>query len=351
MNSGVIVEGLRGRRVLLTGHTGFKGAWLATWLGHLGAEVHGLALDPLAGSLYERAGVKASMASDNRGDIRDPEVVRQVMVATQPELVLHLAAQPLVRDSYQRPIHTFETNVMGTAYVLEAARSAKATAVLVITTDKVYRNEEVLWGYREPDALGGDDPYSASKAAAEVVTHAMRSVMPSTAVGTARAGNVIGGGDVAEDRLLPDLFRDMDRGTPTRIRNPAAVRPWQHVLDSLHGYLLLAERLLRGDACKAWNIGPHSHDLMTVAEVATAVCGILPGTASWEPEGGTHPHEAGLLLLDSTLMRSQIGWQPMLSTRQAIEWTVEWEVAVRSGTTPIDATLRQLERFETLLSD
>lgn len=341
---------LAGKRVLLTGHTGFKGAWLSLLLSRLGAEVHGIALDPIEGALFTVADVSSVLASDIRMDIRARADVGTAVRDVQPDLVFHLAAQPLVRESYATPIETFETNVLGTLHVVEAAHVAGARGVLVITTDKVYRNEEVFWGYRETDALGGDDPYSASKACTEIATHAMRSVAADLPIATARAGNVLGGGDVSADRLVPDLFRSAASGVVTPIRNPASVRPWQHVLDPLWGYVLIAERLLLGECARGWNLGPDSNDLMTVGEVADTVCALLGGDAAWMQDGDEHPHEAGLLLLDSTLARLELGWVPRLDARATLRWSVEWERGRRAGSDPRALTEADIDRYLDLVA-
>jgi CDP-glucose 4,6-dehydratase len=341
---------LSGRRVLLTGHTGFKGAWLALLLARLGAEVNGLALDPIEGALFTKANVAAVLASDHRVDIRSRDAVEATIRDVRPDFVFHLAAQPLVRESYVMPLETFDTNVMGTLHVLNAARTVGARGVLVITTDKVYRNEEVFWGYREPDALGGDDPYSASKACAEIATHAMRGVAPDLPIATARAGNVLGGGDVSADRLVPDLFRGSAVGEVTQIRNPGSVRPWQHVLDPLWGYVLIAEGLLRGECRRGWNLGPDSNDLMTVGQVADTVCGLLEGDAAWAQDGDDHPHEAGLLLLDSTLARLELDWVPRIDARATLRWSVEWEQGFRQGADARALTEADIDRYLDLVA-
>ena len=290
-----------------------------------------MALDPVDGSLFSATGVGDHLSGDYRVDVRNRGKVVSTIVEIAPDLVFHLAAQPLVRESYAVPVETFHTNVMGTIHVLEGAKAAGALGVLVITTDKVYRNEEVYWGYRESDALGGNDPYSASKACAELAAHAMRSVLPGLPIATARAGNVLGGGDVSPDRLLPDLFRSTGIGKATSIRNPRSVRPWQHVLDPLWGYVLIAEQLIDGRAAEGWNLGSDVNDLMTVGDVASLVCELMGPESYWVVDTDEHLNEAGLLLLDSTLARIRLGWVPRLNAREAIVWTVNWELARRAG--------------------
>lgn len=322
----------RGRRVLLTGHTGFKGAWLATWLAGMGAHVHGFSLEPPSQpNLFELAKVAGVLAADTRADLRDADAVARCLRQSGAEIVLHLAAQSLVRTSYAEPLPTFATNVMGTAHVLEAARHCPdVRAVLIVTTDKCYENREWVYPYRENDPLGGHDPYSASKAAAEIVTASWRSSFaPSSRqnIASARAGNVIGAGDWALDRLLPDCFRAFARGEPVTLRNPQAVRPWQHVLEPLAGYLVLAEHLCSesGGACaRSWNFGPDTASFATVGEIAlmAARCWGVNATVKLEAKGG-QPHEAGLLALDSSLARIRLGWRPRWSLERTLEATAE----------------------------
>ena len=348
----------RQKRVLVTGHTGFKGAWLALWLEHLGAEVTGLALAPTTEpNLYEIADLTGSMTSI-LGDIRDRGTVAEAIDRSKAEIVLHLAAQSLVRYSYREPLETFSTNVMGTAKVLDAARASSSVRSLVaVTTDKCYENLESDRGYREEDRLGGYDPYAASKACAElVISSYRRSYFESgerrIALASARAGNVIGGGDWAEDRLLPDLLRGIAQGQSVAIRSPVAVRPWQHVLEPLDGYLTLAEALHRdGDsAAEAWNFGPGEDDLLTVAEVAGYLAESWGDGASWHVDGGEHPHETRFLRLDSRKARQRLAWSPRLTTRQALDWTVEWHRTHLAGGNMRQTTLQQIAEYESLLS-
>ena len=347
-----------GRDVLVTGHTGFKGGWLSLWLNSLGARVHGYALEPPTDpNLFQAARVDSILASDTRANVADLGRLRSVFSNTKPSVVFHLAAQPLVRESYNDPLGTFATNVMGTAHVLEAARAAESVrAIVVVTTDKVYLNHEQGQPYRETDPLGGHDPYSASKAAAEIVAASYRaSFFDATKasgahVATVRAGNVIGGGDWAVDRLIPDCLRAFATGEPVCLRFPDAVRPWQHVLEPLAGYLALAEELLGPDPARyasAWNFGPDKTGEATVREVAlhTAQCwgkDAIVKTA----EGAEHPHEAGLLRLDSTMARTIIGWSPRWSLLKAVESTVAWHQASLTGANMADVSLRQIREYE-----
>ncbi|HET9275464.1 MAG TPA: CDP-glucose 4,6-dehydratase [Gemmatimonadales bacterium] len=324
----------RGRRVFLTGHTGFKGAWLALWLERLGARVTGYALPPEEGrpSLFEAAGIAGGI--DSRfGDIRDVDALSAAMRAAEPDVVLHLAAQALVRRSYAEPLATYATNVMGTAHLLEACRSLPSVrAVVVVTSDKCYENREWPHAYREPDPMGGHDPYSSSKGCAELVTAAYRASFfgrpDAPAIASARAGNVIGGGDWAEDRLVPDLIRGLGRNEPVPIRSPGATRPWQHVLEPLRGYLVLAERLVsdpRG-AAEAWNFGPNDRSVVTVRVLAEAVAREWGGGGGdlRFGTGGDALHEATFLGLDWGKARARLGWSPLLGLEEAVEMTVGW---------------------------
>ena len=346
----------QGKRVFLTGHTGFKGTWLALWLRRLGADVTGFALPPDHPSLAEDAGIEHRITSI-RGDIRDRAALAGAFEATNPEIVLHLAAQALVRLSYQQPVETFATNVMGTAHVLEAARQAPCVRALVsVTTDKCYENREWVWPYRETDALGGHDPYSASKACAELVTAAWRRSFlslerpgkPLLAVATARAGNVIGGGDWSLDRLVPDCVRAFAAGQTVQIRSPHATRPWQHVLEPLCGYLLLAERLWTAgqNFAEAWNFGPAMDDVQPVSTVVQLLAQAWGGDATWHISEGPHPHEAGFLAVDPSLARKRLGWRPRLQLESALEWTGRWYRQHAAGTDAARLVAADIERYE-----
>lgn len=324
----------RGRSVLVTGHTGFKGCWLSLWLERLGARVAGYALaPPTTPSLFELVGAEAT-TRHHTGDILDFEALLRTFDACRPEIVLHLAAQALVRESYRNPLATIATNVTGTANVLEAARRTPSVgAVVVVTSDKCYENREWLWPYREGEALGGSDPYSASKACAEIVTAAWRRSFPrdGLAIGSARAGNVIGGGDWAAERLVPDALAAWSGGAPLVVRAPHAVRPWQHVLEPLHGYLLLAQRLFQHEAEDAWNFGPSDGDMVTVAQLLDRLaCHWGPG-ATWTADTDPHPPEASLLRLDSSRARAHLGWHPVWQLDEALARTVGWHRAWLSG--------------------
>ncbi|MCU7239303.1 CDP-glucose 4,6-dehydratase [Pseudomonas peradeniyensis] len=326
-----------GRRVFLTGHSGFKGGWLGLWLSQLGAEVYGYSLAPdTQPALHQNARLNECMAGEF-ADIRDAGHLVRSLQAFRPEVVLHLAAQPLVRESYRTPADTYATNVTGTLNLLEAVRQCDTVrAVLVVTSDKCYENREWFWPYREQDALGGHDPYSSSKACVELLCASWRDSFlreRGVALATARAGNVIGGGDWSADRLLPDILRAWDADETLTLRYPGAVRPWQHVLDPLHGYLLLAQALVeRGQAvAQAWNFGPDSQGTATVGEVVQAMAGLWPGEARWTVESLGQPHEAGLLTLDSSRARQLLGWRPRWGLPQALQRTLEWHRAWRDG--------------------
>ncbi|MCE1236226.1 MAG: CDP-glucose 4,6-dehydratase [Hyphomicrobiales bacterium] len=329
----------RGRRVFLTGHTGFKGAWLTLWLHAMGAEVYGYALDaPTTPSLWDLADVGA-VCRDHRGDVRDLEAVTAAMQAFDPQIVFHLAAQSLVRPSYAAPVETYATNVMGTIHVLEAARRcAVLRAVVVVTSDKCYENREWVWGYREIDPLGGHDPYSSSKGAAEIVTHAYAASFFGAAdgplVATARAGNVIGGGDWAIDRLVPDIVAAFREDRAPEIRSPDSVRPWQHVLEPLSGYLDLAEALVtRGrDVAGAWNFGPPPEAVRSVREIADAMAALWGEGRTWrDASRADAPHEATLLQLDSAKARTRLGWTSRWRFDEALAATVDWYRALDAG--------------------
>lgn len=350
----------KGRRVFLTGHTGFKGGWLALWLAQMGAQVRGYALDPSTEpNLFFTARVGEGL-EDFRGDLRDRATLDRAMREFEPEVVFHLAAQPLVRRSYADPLETYSTNVMGTAHVLESIRTIDSVrAVVVVTTDKCYLNREWEWGYRENEQLGGYDPYSSSKACAEILSASYRSsyfhpdryASHRVALATARAGNVIGGGDWSEDRLLPDLIRGFVSGVPTLIRNPAAVRPWQHVLEPVAGYIALAERLLAGQVefADAWNFGPWDDDAWPVERIADAMVKRWGGGASWTTDHAEKVHEAGYLKLDSSKARARLKWEPRLRLQTALEWLVDWYQAWNSEAEMHEFTVGQIGRYASLL--
>jgi CDP-glucose 4,6-dehydratase len=346
----------KGRRVLLTGHTGFKGAWLTLWLEKLGAQVTGYSLAP-AGEPSMFALVHAGRDQKASQDVRDLASLRRVVESTQPEVILHLAAQALVRKSYDEPVETYATNVMGTVHLLEAARASKALrSIVVVTSDKCYDNREWPWGYRETDPMGGFDPYSNSKGCAELVAsawrnsyfHPARHAEHGVGLATARAGNVIGGGDWSADRLVPDLLRAFGAGTAAPIRNRNAVRPWQHVLEPLHGYMMLAERLATEGArwAEGWNFGPADSDAKPVSWIADALAREWGNGARWADDGGNHPHEAAWLKLDCSKARQQLGWLPRWNLSRALRAIVEWQQAHQRGEDMRQVSLRQIEAYE-----
>ncbi|HEY6886273.1 MAG TPA: CDP-glucose 4,6-dehydratase [Solirubrobacter sp.] len=337
----------RGKRVLLTGHTGFKGSWLALWLASMGAEVTGFSdIVPTEPSLFELARV-GSDVRDLRGDVRDFEAVSQAVAGA--EIVLHLAAQPIVRRSFVAPRETYEVNVMGTVNVFEAARSAEGVrAVINVTSDKCYENREWEWAYREDEPMGGHDPYSSSKGASELVTSAWRRSF-GLPLASARAGNVIGGGDWGADRLIPDVMRAAVAGAPVEIRNPGATRPWQHVLNPLSGYLVLAQALWSDvEAATAWNFGPPEGEAKPVSWIVERLDALWPGGLRWEHDAGEHPHEATYLKVDSSRARARLGWAPRWGLERTLEAVVEWYAALRDGADMRAVTLAQLEAFNTL---
>jgi len=332
---------------LVTGHTGFKGTWLTMLLTQAGHEVSGLALDPIQGALFERTDGASLVQADHRIDVRDATAVQATITQLQPDVVVHLAAQPLVRESYIDPRGTFDTNVWGTVNVLEAiGKTDSVQATLIVTTDKVYRNDGRSVGYVESDPLGGHDPYSASKAMADLATQSWRASYPGSPVAIARAGNVIGGGDVSPDRLMPDLLAGFASGRSVGIRSPHAIRPWQHVLDCLQGYLLLIDQMLQTGIEDEWNFGPSPDAFLTVADVANAAVERWGEGASWHIDDADQPREASTLTLDATKARESLGWRDRLSTQDAIQWTVDWEKAVRKGEEPLQVTLDQIEAFQ-----
>ena len=320
----------QGKRVFLTGHTGFKGSWLSLWLQSMGAELHGLALQPpTTPALFDEARVGLGMQSAI-GDIRDYPTVLGAMQACKPDIIIHMAAQPLVRHSYKAPVETYATNVMGTVHVLEAARHVGTVRAIVnVTTDKCYENKEWFWGYREDETMGGYDPYSNSKGCSELVTSAYRNSFfqqNGIALASARAGNVIGGGDWAADRLVPDILRALERSEPVVIRNPNATRPWQHVLEPLSGYLMLAERLyIDGQVfAEGWNFGPRDADARPVRWIVEHMVNAWGDSASWRLDNGNHLHEANYLKLDISKAKAKINWQPRWHLDMALASIVDW---------------------------
>jgi len=341
-------------RYLITGHTGFKGAWLAMWLASSGNHVCGFALDPVPGALFEAARVTELLELDVRADVRDAAAVVRAVERAAPEVIVHMAAQPLVRESYLSPRLTVETNVLGTLNVLEAARSVGGVrGHVVVTTDKVYRNDGRTQGYVEGDPLGGHDPYSASKAMADLLAQSWALSLDGPPTAVARAGNVIGGGDVSPDRLVPDLVRSFEAGRVPELRHPEALRPWQHVLDCLNGYLMLADVLVAGGSPASpgepWNFGPDL-PLVTVADLSALVAALWGGAPAPRQAGPSEFRESSVLSLDSTKARRELGWESLLSFDVAVEWTVEWYRAVHDGADARDQTLRQLERYRELAS-
>lgn len=346
----------QGKRVFLTGHTGFKGSWLSMWLHALGANVTGYALEPPTDpSLFDLARV-GELITSVIADVRDLERLKEALLAAAPEVVIHMAAQPLVRDSYKIPVETYATNLMGTVHLLEAVRSTPTVrAVVNVTTDKVYENREWVWGYRENEALGGYDPYSNSKGCSELVTAAYRSSYfnpedygrHGVAVASARAGNVIGGGDWAADRLIPDIVRAVLAGETVRVRHPHAIRPWQHVLEPLSGYLLLAQRLYEEGTRYGggWNFGPHEKDARPVQWLVQRFCERWEEGAAYELDPGEHPHEAHCLKLDCSKASLELGWQPRWGLEQALESIVAWTRSYRDGKDLRGECMRQITTY------
>ena len=341
----------RGKRVFLTGHTGFKGSWLSLWLQSLGAQVCGLALAPPSEpNLFTVAKVGAAMESVI-GDIRDLATMQRAMSAFKPDIVIHMAAQPLVRLSYSEPVQTYATNVMGTVHVLEAARNVASVRCIVnVTTDKCYENREWIWGYREDEPMGGHDPYSNSKGCSELVTSAYRRSFfqkAGVALASARAGNVIGGGDWADDRLIPDILRAFERNEPVRIRNPHSTRPWQHVLEPLSGYLRLAEHLWDGgqDFAEGWNFGPRDEDARPVQWIVEHMVQAWGQNASWHQEAGDHPHEAHYLKLDISKARQHLGWQPRWNLEIALQEILHWHKAWLANADMHKLCLAQIQQY------
>jgi CDP-glucose 4,6-dehydratase len=346
----------RGRKVFMTGHTGFKGGWLSLWLQSLGAELTGFSLEPATDpGLFKVANVAHGMTS-LIGDIREGESLMRAMKDARPDVVIHMAAQPLVRYSYDQPVETYSTNVMGTVHLLEAVRAVSSVrSVVIVTSDKCYENKEWLWGYRENEPMGGYDPYSNSKGCAELVVSAYRSSYFNSAtyekhgvaIASARAGNVIGGGDWAANRLVPDILRSLEASQPVEIRNPHAVRPWQHVLEPLMGYLMLAEKLHETgtEFAEGWNFGPNEEDAKPVSWIVEKLTEQWGNGASWVLDGQDHPHEAHYLKLDCSKAKARIGWHPRLNIELAIKNIIVWHRAYLACEDMRELTLNQINNF------
>lgn len=334
---------------LITGHTGFKGSWMTVLLKELGHKVSGLSLEPLPGSLFEVGDLAVLLEHDIRGDIRDLGVVRVALATVQPDVVIHLAAQPLVLTSYEDPIGTYNTNVMGTLHVLKAiSETPSVQASLIITTDKVYKNVNRVEGYTEDEPLGGDDPYSASKAMADIMAQSWIKSFPGSPIAIARAGNVIGGGDVSPARLLPDLLNAIFSGTDIQLRNPDAVRPWQHVLDCVYGYYILVEELLEGKGLGQWNFGPGPESFVSVSKVVTDAQTYSGLEASWKRVDAPR-HEAQLLALDSAKAMAQLNWVNQLPYPVCLHWTMDWEHQRRGSLASLQITQAQIEKYLKLI--
>jgi CDP-glucose 4,6-dehydratase len=345
-----------GKRVLITGHTGFKGGWLSLWLQHLGAEVIGYALQPPTNpSLFEAANLEKHITSI-RGNILDRESLADTFEEYKPEIVFHLAAQPIVRKSYTEPIDTFNTNIMGTVNLLDVVRTSKNVKVVVnVTSDKCYENKEWAWGYRETEPMGGHDPYSCSKGCSELITNSFRKSFFSeenTYLASARAGNVIGGGDWAEDRLVPDIMKSLSNNQFPVIRNPYAIRPWQHVLEPLSGYMLLAEKLWNGGQkyAEGWNFGPENENIITVSELLNKLMNQwgINDEAACALDDSVQPHEAQLLKLDSSKAKYRLNWSQTLTLDQTLGWTVDWYQAFMNHADMYKFTMSQIEAYERL---
>ena len=342
----------KNRKVLITGHTGFKGSWLSLWLQNMGAQVIGVSLEPpTSPSLYNQAKVSECMIS-LRADIRDLDKMNAIFHEYKPEIVFHLAAQPLVRYSYNEPVETYQTNVMGTLHILEAIRNIDTVrSAVMITTDKCYENREWEWGYRESDPMGGHDPYSSSKGCAELLIDSYRKSFfeknGSTAIASVRAGNVIGGGDWAEDRLIPDIIRAVESDEDVHIRNPNAIRPWQHVLEPLSGYIELAEKLFESkqEFADAWNFGPEDKDVKPVQWIVEKIINIWGNDAAWSVDNGEHPHEANYLKLDCSKAHTKLNWWPKWSLDVALEKIIEWHKAEQNNSDMKQFTLEQIESY------
>lgn len=349
----------KGKKVFITGHTGFKGSWLCLWLHVLGADVTGYALNPpTKPNLFDLCGI-GSLVKSLIADVRDGESLQREMISAVPDVVIHMAAQSLVRESYRKPAETYDVNVMGTVNLFEAVRVCRTVkAVLNVTTDKCYENKEWVWGYREIEPLGGYDPYSTSKACSELVTASYRDSFFNPAaydfhgvvVASARAGNAIGGGDWATDRLVPDCFRSLLKGEKIAIRNPHAIRPWQHVLETLNGYLMLARKLFEGAVhfSGGWNFGPNDYDAKSVEWVVKRICDKWGENASYIIDTGNCLHEAGYLRLDCSKAKSLLGWQPLWRLEKAIDSVIEWMLSYKEGKDVKGVCLRQIEEYSNI---
>jgi CDP-glucose 4,6-dehydratase len=347
----------KNKRVFVTGHTGFKGSWLSLWLNSMGANVTGYALNPpTEPSLYEKICEIDQLVNSNIGDVRDYQSLYNAMSEAQPEIVIHMAAQPLVRDSYKNPVDTYSINVMGTVNLLESIRNCKSVrAVVNVTTDKCYENKEWPWGYRENETLGGYDPYSNSKACSELVTSSYRNSffnpkdyeMHGVGIASARAGNVIGGGDWAADRLVPDCIRSLLNNQPIIIRNPHAIRPWQHVLEPLSGYLLLAQRLYEDGASfsEGWNFGPNDEDAKSVEWIVSKMCTMWGNNSSFSIDEGNHPHEAHYLKLDCSKAKTMLGWYPKWNLEQTLKKIISWVEVYKNEENLMETCLKQIDEY------
>lgn len=357
MNIDIFDGFYRGKKVLITGHTGFKGSWLSIWLHELGAEVVGIALDPYSEKdNYVLSGIGKKIKADIRADIRNVKMMKEIFTEYQPEIVFHLAAQPLVRLSYEKPVETYETNVMGTINVMEAIRAINSVKVgVMITTDKCYENKEQLQGYKETDPFGGYDPYSSSKGACEIAIQSWRrsyfnpedyGKRHTVSLASVRAGNVIGGGDWALDRIIPDCIRAIEAGKPIDIRNPKAVRPWEHVLEPLSGYLMLAQKMWEHptDYCEGWNFGPEQEAVSTVWEVASELVECFGKGELKDSSDPNAVHEANLLMLNIAKAKTRLGWKPRLNSKQTIDLVADWYKRYKSENV-YDICIDEIERF------
>ena len=344
----------KGKKVFLTGHTGFKGSWLSLWLASMGARITGYALAPnTTPNLFGVLAVDSLVETSHIEDIRDLAALKKAMSNSKPDILIHMAAQPLVRYSYLHPVETYATNVLGTVHVLESARTIDSLrATVVVTTDKCYENKEWVWGYRESEPMGGYDPYSSSKGCAELVTSAYRqsyfsSPNSNNRVASARAGNVTGGGDWSEDRLIPDAIKAFEAKLPLMIRNPLATRPWQHVLEPLSGYLILAQALYEHGSsfASSWNFGPNDEDNRQVKEVVDIMISVWGEAACWELEGLEQPHEANLLKLDCSKALTQLGWRPQWNLEKTIQKIIEWQKSYQAKEKMQEVSLKQISDY------